>query len=408
MTLTKVVELTPPGRAAIAVVLVAGPGATEAVSACFSPVSSRGLADLPLGRIVLGHWGGPEGEELIACRRDEEEIEIHCHGGTAAVRAVIDRLVDRGCSAISWQEWLRSPRSRVSPKLGSASRRDATTDSAQIALASAPTLRTAAVLLDQYHGALSRAIHVLREAITSADWVRAFAVAENTLRFRDVGLHLTTPWRVVIAGAPNVGKSSLVNALAGYQRAIVSPLPGTTRDVVTLTTAIDGWPVEFADTAGLRSSDDELESAGVALAEAALVEADLVILVSDSCSKSDADFDVAKRVPATARLIRAWNKIDLVPPADRRRLHLASSNPQSAIRNPQLVSALTGEGIAELITAIGKALIPVAPPPGTAVPFTTEQVASLELAQTAIEGRDASAAEAALNALLAGGGMKDE
>ena len=109
------------------------------------------------------------------------------------------------------------------------------------------------------------------------------------LQFRDLGLHLTTPWRVVLAGAPNVGKSSLMNAIAGYQRAIVSPTPGTTRDVVTVTTAIDGWPVQLADTAGLRETQDELESAGVALADAAIGEADLVIVVSDASADSDVD-----------------------------------------------------------------------------------------------------------------------
>jgi tRNA modification GTPase len=268
-------------------------------------------------------------------------------------------------------------------------------------LASAPTLRTAAVLLDQYHGALSSTIHAMREAIMSENWNRAAELVEGVLGFRRLGLHLTSPWRVVIAGAPNVGKSSLLNALAGYQRAIVSPLPGTTRDVVTFTTAIDGWPVEFADTAGLRTASDELESAGVALAERALVDADLVILVSDVSTETDTEMEIASCASAVARSIHVHNKIDLVPLIERASSQLKSPNAQSEIRNPQLLSALTGEGIAELIVAIGKALIPVAPPPGTAVPFTAALIAGLDVAHTAIERRDASAAEAALNALLA-------
>ena len=71
---------------------------------------------------------------------------------------------------------------------------------------------------------------------------------------RSVGLRLVSGWRVVLAGRPNVGKSRLLNALAGYERAIVDPTPGTTRDVVTVRTALDGWPVELADTAGLRDA----------------------------------------------------------------------------------------------------------------------------------------------------------
>ena len=83
-------------------------------------------------------------------------------------------------------------------------------------------------------------------------------------------------------GAPNVGKSSLINALAGYERAIVSAMPGTTRDVVTVTTAIDGWPVQLSDTAGFRDTQDELESAGIELATLALSRAEVVMYVHDA------------------------------------------------------------------------------------------------------------------------------
>jgi tRNA modification GTPase len=413
MSPTTVVELTSPGRAAVAVVLVAGPDAMQFVNDCFTPVSARRWVELPVGRIALGHWGGADGEELIACRRGEREIEIHCHGGTAAVRAVVDRLVERGCRAVTWRQWLRFQHRPVSPiedspgrKLGPASRasespRDATTCAAQIALASATTGRTAATLLDQYHGALSTAIHAACSAIDSADWVQADAIVENVLRFRHLGLHLSTPWRVVIAGSPNVGKSSLMNALAGYQRAIVAPLPGTTRDVVTFATAIDGWPVEFADTAGLRTAEDELESAGVALAEGAIAEADLVIRVADASSQVDAALKIDSRISTTARLMRVWNKIDLLSPPERSRLKSVAANPQSAFLNPQFASALTGQGIADLTTAIGTALVPLVPPPAAAVPFTVQQISGLDVARAAIERRDAIAVKEALNALLA-------
>src|SRR5690606_16577637 len=78
-----------------------------------------------------------------------------------------------------------------------------------------------------------------------------------------LGLHLTRPWHVALAGAPNVGKSSLLNAVLGYGRAIVFDQPGTTRDVLDAVTAIDGWPVRLTDGAGLRESVDALEAAGV-------------------------------------------------------------------------------------------------------------------------------------------------
>ena len=87
---------------------------------------------------------------------------------------------------------------------------------------------------------------------------------------------------MVIAGPPNVGKSSLINALLGFQRAIVFDLPGTTRDVVTAVTALDGWPVELSDTAGLRSSDDPLELAGIEQAHRQAAAADCLLLVFDA------------------------------------------------------------------------------------------------------------------------------
>jgi tRNA modification GTPase len=378
---TVVVELTPPGRAAVAAVLVAGPDAVRTVADCFVPVSPRPLDKLPLGRIALGRWGGADGEELIVCRRGEQQIEIHCHGGAAAVRGVIDQLVERGCRHISWQSWLQD--SLPNPLRAAA----------QVALADAPTARTAAILLDQYHGALRGAIQTIAAAIGAADWGRAADIVAGVLQYRDLGLHLTTPWHVVLAGPPNVGKSSLINALAGFQRAIVSPQPGTTRDVVTLGTAIDGWPVQLADTAGLRAAQDELESAGVALANAALSTADLVVIVSDASGNVHACEEVTNRLSPMARVIHARNKIDLLPPSERR---LESEN-----RDAVLVSALTGEGIAGLVAAIAGVLVPAAPPPGAAVASTLDQVASLQAVREAIDQEDSSAAERALAALLA-------
>ncbi|MCI0332686.1 MAG: 50S ribosome-binding GTPase [Planctomycetes bacterium] len=388
---TVVVELTPPGRAAVAVVLIAGPNALEAIRHFFSPTKSW-PADGPLiGRISLGRWGGPQGEELIVCRRDDDQFEIHCHGGVAAVRSILNQLVQHGCRVMTWQEWVRAPRGRVSEARGIESRRDSTTSAAQVALASAPTARTAAVLLDQYHGALSAAIRAARAAIAAADWPRAAYFIDGILKFRYLGLHLTTPWRVVLAGPPNVGKSSLINAIAGFQRAIVSPLPGTTRDVVTITTAINGWPVQLADTAGLREGRDELELAGVALAQVALAEADLVIVVSDASAGVDESQEVELQLRTAARVIRVRNKIDLV--------HRGGDAP--ARFNLHSVSALTGEGIPKLIAAIDRSLVPVAPPAGAAITFTSDQIASLEAVRAAIIGANAPAADAALAAMLA-------
>jgi tRNA modification GTPase len=385
---TLVVELTPPGRAAVAVVLVAGPAAAEAIAGNFAPATPRPAGDFPLARIFLGRWGGTTGEEIIVCRRALDQFEVHCHGGTAAVGAIIDALVAKGCQLTSWQEWLRLS----SP--------DPIVAAAQTTLADAPTARTAAVLLDQFNGAFTAAIRKAIAAIVATDWSQAANLIAELLARQKLGLHLTKAWRVVFAGPPNVGKSSLINAVAGYQRAIVSPTPGTTRDVVTARTAINGWPVEMADTAGLRLAQDEVELAGVELARAAMASADLVILVHDATAGwpplAKPEFNEAIRTD----VLNVWNKIDLVAEAERCRLQSNSANPISEIRNPQFVSALTGENIAALTASIPGILVPSPPPIGAAVPFLKEHVDALAFAARAIERRDTAAATSTLQAML--------
>jgi tRNA modification GTPase len=390
---TVVVELTPPGRAAVAVVVVDGPDALRAVGHCFIAQSGRAVGDIPIGRIVLGRWGGPDGEELVLCRRDDQQIEVHCHGGTAAVASVIERLVCLGCQRIGWQEWHTS---RTPDPLQAA---------AQIALAAAVTERTAAILLDQWNGALSTAIRGIIADIAAAQWFAATEKLEELLSQRELGLHLINPWRVVVFGAPNVGKSSLINALAGYERAIVSPTPGTTRDVVTVTTAIEGWPVQFSDTAGFRETQDELESAGIELATTTLSKAELAIIVHDATKLRDetSGNETKLELPPLAPHVRAIhiiNKIDLVSAEERLQVVRRFVSSQPGGGQPHLVSALNGEGVADLMPAIARSLVPVSLAAGLAVPFTAEQVDGLAAAKAAVERRDTTAASELLHALL--------
>lgn len=390
---TVVVELTPAGRAAVAVVVVAGPEATRAVGNCFVARSNRAVGDIPIGRIALGHWGGAGGEELVLCRRDENRIEIHCHGGTAAVEAVVSRLLKEGCQRITWQDWIyRSTPDRIQA-------------AAQIALADAVTERTGAFLLDQLNGALSEMICAIVAHVAAAEWSVAAKTIDELLSRQELGLHLTNFWRVVIFGAPNVGKSSLINALAGYERAIVSPAPGTTRDVVTVTTAIEGWPVILSDTAGFRKTQDDLESAGIELATNTLSRSDLAILVHDAATFRDQSTAVttnfepstlAPHVPA----IHVLNKIDLIAASDRSRLLQRFIDSHPEISQPIAISALNGEGVADLISTIAVELVPVSLPAGSAIPFTQDQVTGLTAAQSAIEKRGAVAASNLLHALL--------
>ncbi len=401
---TLVVELTPAGRGAVAVVLVDGPNSLAAVEQSFVANGKRPLCSAPLQRIVVGRWGSSVGEELVVARRSERQIEVHCHGGVAAVRKIVADLTAAGCQEIAWRDWLVSHRSRlnIGPKLPLD---DAITRAAQIALADAITLRTAAALLDQLNGALSIAIHTTIDWVSRGMWEKAGELIDDLLSRGEFGLHLTTPWRVVLAGPPNVGKSSLINALAGFQRAIVSPTPGTTRDVVTLTTALDGWPVELADTAGLRDTTDEIESAGVRLAKEMLAAADVVLLVHDASQSAalvpkDEYAAMCRSRTEHRRVIDVWNKIDLQPASIAQRTS-SSEIAQSAIRANLHTSAITGEGIDELITAISRALVPHGPPAGAPIPFTARQIESLVVAGNAIKRRQAAATHEALQSLLA-------
>ncbi|HEX5471664.1 MAG TPA: GTPase, partial [Lacipirellulaceae bacterium] len=347
----------------------------------------------PIGRIGLAHWSGPGGEEVVVCRRDEHHVEIHCHGGTAAVRSIVSQLEAEGCQPISWQAWLR----RVSSGSICAA--------AHIELSNALTERTAAILVDQLQGALSAAIRAIVNNVAAASWDAARVAIHELLGRSELGVHLTKPWRVVVFGVPNVGKSSLINALAGYERAIVSPFPGTTRDVVTVAMAIDGWPVLLADTAGFRPTHDDLESAGVELAATMAAKADLLIRVEDATSLTDERSDChiessCSSVVEPARAIRVINKIDLIPSSDRPRFFDRLISPDNRRSNVLVVSALTGDGIAQFSEEISRVLVPIVPRDGSGVPFTADQIAQLDQARIAIERQDASPAIQLLHAML--------
>jgi tRNA modification GTPase len=331
----------------VACILVEGPGAVETVQAVVRTKSGRPLSDFPHDHLVLGHFNDANGEEIVLRQRNRTAVELHCHGGFAAPAVIEETLRRLGCRVIAWQEWI------------SKSQSDPIFAAALAALADAPTQRTAGILLDQYRGALSLAFDAVKQYIEEKDFVAARSGLDTLLARIPLGLHLTKPWRVVMAGPPNAGKSSLINALVGFQRSIVHHAPGTTRDAVTSTTAMDGWPVELCDTAGLHAAAQGIEKAGVELARQKISDADLVILVFDLTSNWSASDQVLVDSFPDALLVH--NKADLQHANDNRPTGLYTS-------------ALTHEGIDGLIMSIAKRLIPLPPPPGSAVPFTLEQI----------------------------------
>jgi tRNA modification GTPase len=377
MTTTAAI-LTPAGRGAVAVISVEGDNAIEFVSCFFSPRNAVAWQNGESGRILYGRWSAngndanAPAEDVIVCRVSKTAIEVHCHGGVAASAKILEDLANAGAQSQDWKAWI----SEQEPNRIRAA--------ARVALASAPTERTAGILLDQYNGALENAVREIADQL-NRDATAAAAELEKLIERATVGLHLTEPWRVVIAGAPNVGKSSLINAILGYERAIVFDQPGTTRDVVRATTALNGWPMAFADTAGLRTTADPLEAEGIERAKNAASQADCLLLVFDASQPWNGECQALADEWSGA--IVAYNKSDLTT-------ELAGNKPEGIF-----TSALHRRGIEDLIDAIVCRLVSVDLLPGDAVPFTSEQVEQLQLAASSIGRQDFAAARLALLAL---------
>jgi len=371
----RVILLTPEGRGAVASLRVEGPRAAELVGRHFIGSNSSFVQ----GRIHVGRWGKTVPEEVVVCRLAPEQVELHCHGGAAAARRIIAELVEAGCGAVSWRAWIDSQES------------DPIRATARALLAEARTERTAAILLDQYNGALAQAIGELIAAAAKAmpsDNAASVVVRLDELLGRAaIGLHLVEPWRVVLAGPPNAGKSSLINALVGFRRSIVHDQPGTTRDAVSVSAAFDGWPIELIDTAGLRISDDPLEIAGIDRGRQQVATADAILLVFDASQPWTAELAaMARQFPAA---IVVHNKMDLV-----------YSQAAATDRPPGMATgALNGTGIKALIDRVVAHLIGCELPAGAAVPFAASHAARLREAKQRIELREWSSAIAALRAI---------
>lgn len=368
---------TPRGRGAVATIRVQAdlPHWAPAASLPFQAANGRPLGLQPPGRLIFGRWGGDPAEDVVLCIL-ERTLEIHCHGGEAAAARILDDLAHSGCRVVAWPEMAKAVQGPLEGELLET-------------LAQATTLRTAAILLEQSSGVLRGALEALD---AESDLTSQERGIDGLLRWANFGVHLTRPWKVVLAGRPNVGKSSLVNALLGYTRSIVFDQPGTTRDVVTANTAIDGWPIEFSDTAGLRDGAEPLEAAGIERARGALAQADLAIVLIDvGAPASDDDRELLTAFPEA--LVVA-HKCDL-PRWD------GPGAWEPRITGGWLrVSSKTGAGVDALVRAISPRLVPEAPEPGTPLPVTARQVSLLRQARRAAQRGDNSDCRGTLSAIL--------
>ena len=366
--------LTPGGTGAIATLALRGDTAWATISELFQTMSGGLLpSTIPeSGTVIPGKFGDGIADEVVLTvkqTRPPPWLEVHCHGGMAVVDALLEQLKERGANVVSWSEFLGVPEQGWRAAIFAE-------------VAQARTVRTAAILLDQVNGAFERAIESICQHLQSGNATMARAEIDELLGFAEMGQHLVKPWRVVIAGAPNVGKSSLINALAGYTRSLVAPTAGTTRDLVTLEVAMDGWPVELVDSAGLREDAAPLEREGSALARQAMAAAHLILWVLDASTAPVWPEQIDEN-----RTLFVINKIDLAPAWEIAREGLAKQ-----------VSARTGEGIAAMSQAISQRLVPNPPPAGRGIPVLNSQVDILQAARRCL---DSGSSELALASLLA-------
>ncbi len=299
---------TPPGPGGVGILRLSGPGAAQAAAHIFQPLGKTPLSEAPDRQLLYGRVFDQAGELLDTglafvsraphSYTGEETAEIQCHGSPVVLSLALDALCAAGARLARPGEFTQ--RAFLNGKL------DLTQAEAVIDLIDAETPAAARQAAGQLNGALSRQIDGIYSALTDLmahfcavlDYpdedidpfqaeqmgqilARQEAALQALLATSRRGTLLHQGITCVLIGRPNAGKSSLLNALAGYERAIVTNIPGTTRDTVETKVTLGGYLFRLVDTAGLRDSDDPIEQLGVARSRQALAEADLVLAVCD-------------------------------------------------------------------------------------------------------------------------------
>ncbi len=307
----------------------------------------------------------------------EDVVEFHCHGGIMPVQQVLQLCIERGARLAQPGEFtLRAflngrldltQAESIADLVGSRS-----PQAAQAALAglqgklAVPIRQLRATCLDILAEIEARIdfeedLPPLDEATVVAQIDRVLAEVSRILATADRGELLRAGLKVAIVGRPNVGKSSLLNAWSRSDRAIVTDLPGTTRDVVESQLVVGGIPVQVLDTAGIRETDDRVEKIGVERSRRAAQAADLVLLAIDaSIGWTEGDRELYEQVQHRP-LILAINKIDLIEEGERKTLlskiqAAIEANQRCDPRSKVLVSAAYNQGIEDLEKAILEAV----------------------------------------------------
>ena len=351
-------KLTGDLPAAIAVIEIQGPLVDTWLAEYWKPAHGSPLLSLNTIRYGSLATSQQASESVVVCKTAPHRAEIHCHGGSLAASCILDSLQKHGFLIQSTSQWL----SQHQP--------DEIRAQAAHILLHAKTLRTTRILLDQFNGALSNAFQRIENLIDQGNWTDAQSELQALQQWESLGSHLTNPYTVLLCGPPNVGKSSLLNRLLGYQRAIVHEQAGTTRDLLAEESSIGGWPVRLLDSAGVRQTHDGIEQAGIERAIEASREADLILLLVDP---SQGWTDEHERLAAAlqtniSKCKIVQTKCDML--ADTTQAPSIHRSQTNAATNAAInVSAKTGEGIEELMKHVQTWLVPTEPGTGQGVPF---------------------------------------
>lgn len=363
---TIVALATAPGRAAIAVLRVSGARTRDIIAQLCASVPNPRESAL---RTLRNAHGDVLDQALViyfvapASFTGEDVVEFHLHGGQAVINAVLRAILDTGlCRLADAGEFSR--RAFLNGKL------DLTAAEGIADLIDAETEAQRRQAIRQLEGVLAAAVEDWRHQL-----IGAMAFIEASLDFADEGdvpdglmtdgaaaakaVHaqidaalsdsrsgerIRDGYSVAIVGPPNAGKSTLVNRIAGRDVAIVSPIAGTTRDVIEVRCDLDGLPVVFVDTAGLRDTDDPIEREGVARARARAAAADLILELYAVDMASTSERQKTLFYPNDVDIIRVFTKADL-PHSDADWAHLTDSGDIT-------VSALNGDGIDRLLATV--------------------------------------------------------
>jgi tRNA modification GTPase len=359
---TIVAAATPPGRGGVGIVRISGPKTPELAAVL--------LGELPAARhATFARFLDAQQDPIDAglalffpaphSYTGEHVLELHGHGGPLVMEALIGRTLELGARRAQPGEFTQ--RAFLNDKLDLA-QAEAIAD-----LIDAGSREAARAAMRSLQGEFSAMVRGLAEAVIELrTYVEAaidfpeeeidfLADRELGERFRSVREHfagvlesarqgrlLREGMTVVIAGRPNAGKSSLLNRLAGYDAAIVTPVPGTTRDVLRERIHIDGMPLHVLDTAGLRRAGDLIEEEGIRRAQAEMQRADRVLFVIDAVEDPEGSAlgEERARLPPNVPLTLVFNKCDLA--AGLALAEVTGEPPRF------MISALTGAGLAEV------------------------------------------------------------